>query len=233
MAQAHRLGFDAGEAFAAGVTRAAIHVAGADGPLNDAELSLIVRVTGRPLTAHHAVVVRRQMIDDPGAHVENMLRVLEGAVFINSLAQARLNPEGYDASADAIVHLVTELGNVVIADSDIDPAETRCLSQITGRLRQHAVAMEARRAVEASEPEAVVETVLPTPRTRFRERTRRPHDLRGGDLGAGEPPQPHGEHGRRRSGAADARGRGGCSLNGVGYGILGEALNLWPRQQPI
>ncbi|MGO1079830.1 AAA family ATPase [Inquilinus sp. CA228] len=137
-----KLDYDAGEALADGALRACVYVAGADGPINDAEHALIAEMIDSTSSRQEMNALRREL-DDDSSEVESMIKTLEHAVYLSSGPQHRTRKGGYVAERDCILQFITGLGTVIIAaDADMSPAENRHLTQITSRLRDKAIEME-------------------------------------------------------------------------------------------
>lgn len=138
------LDYDAGPTLQKAALSACVYIAGADGPINQAEHLLINEMIDGTATLEEMNALRRQLLDSPGK-LDTTILSLEHAVYLNSLAQHEHLEEdgGYLAEKDCVVRLMSSLGQVVIAaDADLSRTETRHLSEITSRLRDKAIRME-------------------------------------------------------------------------------------------
>lgn len=115
----------------------AVHIAGADGPINRLESAIITAATGQDNSYGAHERLRQQLLSDPTL-VDSATTVLRVAVQ-RCATFSHVMGDGYDPGADGIILTLETLGQTVIAaDYETDRLEVKMLSRLTSALREHA-----------------------------------------------------------------------------------------------
>jgi len=157
-------GFDGGKVLELALVKAAIAIAGADGPINDAEHQLIRFLTATEVSKEYVDYMYDQIITDPTDQIDSLIDLLQVPIFVNSVACEQDAPGSYDAADDMTIYIVNELGSLIVAaDADVDAREVDRVCEIAARLRPYAFKMEEDRRrdrLAGAEPQADTAPVM-------------------------------------------------------------------------